>query len=119
MENPETDIIAQIDALAGPDPAAEARAEAETAALATRAARFVSNRAGRWAECPQRTCRRASACTGDGLPAKLPPCGVKADWQAVNELVMFALIERLRGMAAEFEARFGGAPFSQRSGDGD
>ncbi len=132
----ETDLNAQFDALLGPDPEADARAEAETVALATRAARFVANRAGRWKTCPKRACRRARACTGEGPPQKLPPCGAKGDWPAINGLVLFTILERLeatrrdfkaledrrqtaRAARAQGEAFLDGkdeAPFSQRSG---
>ncbi|MCR9124320.1 MAG: hypothetical protein NXH91_18830 [Phyllobacteriaceae bacterium] len=137
MIDPETDLNALLDDLLGPDPEADARAEAETAALATRAAQFVANRAGRWKKCPKRACRRAHACTGEGLPAALPPCGAKGDWPAINGLVLFTILERLEAARREFkalkdqrqadrathargEAWLDGkdeGPFSQRSGD--
>lgn len=104
MTNPETDINAEFDALLGPDPEADARAEAETAALATRAARFVANRAGRWKTCPKRACRRARACTGEGPPAALPPCDTAGNWRAVNDLALFAMLERLEAARREFKA---------------
>jgi len=133
---PETDIEAELDTLLGPDPEADARAEAETAALAIRAARFVANRAGRWKTCPKRACRRARACTGEGPPAALPPCDTGGNWRAVNDLALFAMLERLEAARRDFKADKdrrqaaratraqgealldgkGAAPFSQRSG---
>lgn len=132
MTDPEPDLNAQLDALLGPDPEADPRAEAETAALAARAAQFVSNRARRWKTCPKRACRRARACTGEGPPAALPPCGAEGDWRAINGLALFAVLERLHAIRRDLRAQAiegpeladrefhdemaGAAPFSQRSG---
>ncbi|MBO6640315.1 MAG: hypothetical protein JJ920_05900 [Roseitalea sp.] len=132
--DPEPDLNARLEAILGPDPEADARAKAETVASATRAARFVSNRAGRWKNCPKRACRRARSCRGEGPPASLPPCGAKGDWRAINGLALFAVLERLHLIRRDLRAQmadgraFGegaagdqvgrAASFSQRSGGG-
>lgn len=87
-------LLAKLD----PDNAAarEAAAEAETRITMRQAARFVSNQAGRWRACPQRACRRARRCAGEGLPETRLPCGEPADWPRIADLVLFTAFEELR-----------------------